>query len=272
MNAQTKTHHYNNQFCNNCGKNGHVYSKCTKPITSVGVIAFNKYGTTNKFLLICRKDSLGYVEFIRGKYPIHNRKYIQNIINEMTIQEKTNLLTKDFSELWKQLWGDYSGVQYRSEEKTAKEKFHNIKDGIHLSNDTFFNLESLIKNSTTNWIEPEWGFPKGRRNYQENDYTCALREYSEETGHSKHHIMLLRNIIPFDEIFTGSNFKSYKNRYFLGYVGNTQYTQNFQKCEVSKMRWMTLDECIEAIRPYNLERIELIKNIDKILHKYSIIS
>ena len=38
------------------------------------------------------------------------------------------------------------------------------------------------------------------------------------------------------------------------------------------MRWMTLDECKEAIRPYNLERLELIKNIDKILHKYSIIS
>ena len=130
MNSQTKTHHYNNQFCNNCGKNGHIYSKCTKPITSVGVIAFNKYGYTNKYLLICRKDSLGYVEFMRGKYPMHNRKYIQNIINEMTIQEKANLLSKDFSDLWKQLWGDYSGVQYRSEEKSAKEKFYNIKESF----------------------------------------------------------------------------------------------------------------------------------------------
>jgi len=33
-----------------------------------------------------------------------------------------------------------------------------------------------------------------------------------------------------------------------------------------------LEECINHIRPYNLEKIEIIKNIDKILHKYSLIS
>ena len=38
------------------------------------------------------------------------------------------------------------------------------------------------------------------------------------------------------------------------------------------MKWMNLDETIEAIRPYNLERIALIKNIDKVLNKYSLIS
>ena len=84
--------------------------------------------------------------------------------------------------------------------------------------------------------------------------------------------MLLKNIIPFDEIFTGSNFKSYKNRYFLGYVNNTQYTQNFQKCEVSKMKWVDLEECIKIIRPYNIEKKEIIKRIDKVLHKYSLFS
>ena len=35
---------------------------------------------------------------------------------------------------------------------------------------------------------------------------------------------------------------------------------------------MTLDEAIKAIRPYNLERIDLLKNIDKVLQKYSLIS
>ena len=27
-------------FCNNCGKTGHIYKKCTEPITSYGIIAF----------------------------------------------------------------------------------------------------------------------------------------------------------------------------------------------------------------------------------------
>ena len=88
-----------NQFCNNCGKTGHSYNQCSKPITSLGIIAFNKTINSLKYLLICRKDSLGYVEFMRGKYPLYNNEYIQNIINEMTIQEKANLLTKEFDEL-----------------------------------------------------------------------------------------------------------------------------------------------------------------------------
>ena len=260
-----------NQFCNNCGKTGHSYNQCSKPITSLGIIAFNKINVSLKYLLICRKDSLGYVEFMRGKYPLYNNEYIQNIINEMTIQEKTNLLTKEFDELWKNLWGDYFGVQYRSEEKNAKEKFYQIKEGVHLFDDTFFNLEKLIQQSTTNWTEPEWGFPKGRRNYQESDLHCALREFSEETGFPKSKLSVMKNVIPFDEIFTGSNFKSYKHRYF---IANSNYKENnnYQKSEVSNIKLATIEECIELIRPYNLEKKEIIKKIDKTLNNYSIIS
>jgi len=38
------------------------------------------------------------------------------------------------------------------------------------------------------------------------------------------------------------------------------------------MKWLTFNDCLEKIRPYNLERIELINNINKVLHKYSLIS
>ena len=138
-------------------------------------------------------------------------------------------------------------------------------------NDTFFNLKLLIENSKTKWSEPEWGFPKGRRNYQENDIQGALREFLEETGFPRKNVTLIKNVLPFDEIFTGSNFKAYKHRYF---IANSNYidTTKYQKSEVSKLKWMTLDNAIKLIRPYNLERIHLLKNIDKVLHKYSIIS
>ena len=260
------------QFCNNCGKMGHSYNQCCKPITSLGMVAFNKSDKDClKYLLICRKDSLGYVEFMRGKYPLYNQEYIQNIINEMTIQEKANLLTKNFNVLWKELWGDYYGVQYKSEEKSASEKFYQVKEGIHLFDENFFNLEQLIQNSNTSWTEPEWGFPKGRRNYNENDLTSALREFGEETGISKHKIHVIKNFIPFEEIFTGSNFKSYKHKYFIAHTNSNELT-NYQKSEVSKIKWMYLEEASKAIRPYNLERIDLLKDIDKVLHKYSLIS
>ena len=169
----------------------------------------------------------------------------------MTIQEKANLLTKDFNVLWKELWGDYYGVQYRTEEKNARDKFYQIKEGIHLFDDKFFNLEQLIQKSNTSWTEPEWGFPKGRRNYNENDLTSALREFGEETGIPKNRISVIKNLIPFEEIFTGSNFKSYKHKYFIAY-SNYKDLNHYQKSEVSKIKWMTLDEASKAIRPYNL--------------------
>ena len=123
------------QFCNNCGKIGHSYNQCAKPITSLGIVVFNKLGEDClKYLLICRKDSLGYVEFMRGKYPLYNYDYIQNIINEMTIQEKANLLTKDFNVLWKELWGKDSLSQYKNEEVSSSKKFNLLRSGITINN------------------------------------------------------------------------------------------------------------------------------------------
>ena len=149
---------------------------------------------------------------------------------------------------------------------------YQIKEGIHLFDDNFFNLEQLIQNSNTSWTEPEWGFPKGRRNYNENDITCALREFTEETGFPKNKINIVKNVLPFEEIFTGSNFKSYKHKYFIANSNYNNNQVNYQKSEVSKIKWMTIDEASSSIRPYNLERIDLLKDIDKVLHKYSLIS
>ena len=45
----------------------------------------------------------------------------------MTITERQNLLTCDFDYLWNELWGEYIGVQYRSEEKISRDKFSSLK-------------------------------------------------------------------------------------------------------------------------------------------------
>jgi hypothetical protein len=38
------------------------------------------------------------------------------------------------------------------------------------------------------------------------------------------------------------------------------------------MDWKTIDECLESIRPYNLEKKELIKNINNLLQEYRLYS
>ena len=262
-----------NNFCNNCGKQGHVFHQCKIPITSIGVITIRRNETTGnvEVLLICRKDSLAFVDFMRGKYNLDDKKYILNLFNKMTIKEREFIFNNEFHILWNYLWGTNIINQYRNEEKTSKLKFNQLKNGYAINND-FYNLENIISLCSKSYTEPEWGFPKGRRNYQERDIMCGLREFEEETGYDKSNINIINNIIPLEEIFTGSNYKSYKHKYFLGYIENPIVHNNFQKSEVSDMQWLSLEDCLTKIRPYNLERIELINNINKVLHKYSLIS
>ena len=57
-------------FCNNCNRNNHVYNNCRAPITSIGVIAFRCGESGPEFLMIRRRDSFGFVDFVRGKYSL----------------------------------------------------------------------------------------------------------------------------------------------------------------------------------------------------------
>ena len=257
-------------FCNNCGKNGHSFHQCKYPITSIGIIPFKKENNSIKYLMIRRKDTLGYVDFMRGKYPLYNYYYLHNIIDEMTVLEKSRLLTLSFDVLWKELWGENVGIQYRIEEKTSREKFEQLKFGI-TSGSKFYNLETLVNGSSTSWTEPEWGFAKGRRNYQEKDINCALREFQEETGYSKTSVNILQNVVPFEEIFTGSNYKSYKHCYYIAHINSqTKPISNFQKTEVSKLEWKTFIEALDIIRPYNLEKISVLSRVDELLNKFKL--
>ena len=293
------------QYCNNCGKFGHLFSNCIVPITSLGIIAFRKkiingkeFNDTNiidsniidsniidsniidsaatdsknkfEYLMIQRVDSFGYVEFMRGKYSMHNYQYLKNIIDEMTIHEKQNILTKSFDELWSSLWGEYSGIQYRGEEQISKNKYLQLKTGIEWGG-MKYSLETLIQSSTTRWEVAEWGFPKGRRNHQEKDLECALREFSEETGYDKQCLKLILNAIPYEEIFIGSNVKSYKNKYYLSYMdNNATQINNYQKSEVKNMKWLSYDECMNTIRSYNIEKKNIITSVNNTLHKFFI--
>lgn len=302
-------------FCNNCSIQGHQSYNCKMPIVSNGIIVYK----TNpiQYLLICRKDSLGYVDFIRGKYSLYNKNYILNMMTQMTEQEKFKLRTLTFDAIWHDLWGHNidlnapenqrindtyitkknifidnfieiendntnSGKSKKQEDFYLKERFYLLVNGIFIKKQ-FYTLNNLLDESDIikssenkeccKWTEPEWGFPKGRKNYQEKDLQCALREFEEETGISSKKLNIIENIMPFEEIFTGSNYKSYKHKYFLAKISNNE-EQNlsfFEKGEVSKMAWFSFDECNEKIRNYNTEKRKIIFNINNIITKYNIV-
>jgi 8-oxo-dGTP pyrophosphatase MutT (NUDIX family) len=264
----------NINICNNCGKQGHMFHQCKLPITSYGIITFRSTSDGLQFLMIRRKDSFGYIDFIRGKYSPYNLKQLLNIIDEMSINEKKRILELPFDTLWLEMWGEIS-IQFKSEETVSKKKFELLKEGITIS-DKVYTLKDIIGMSKTAWKETEWEFPKGRRNQKEKDLDCALREFEEETGISRNKLVVVENIFPFEEIFIGSNHKSYKHKYFLALMDSSDSIidplNNFQITEVSKLEWKPIDKCLESIRPYNLEKKELIININKVLQEYRLYS
>jgi len=241
-------------ICNNCENYGHLFYNCKRPITSLGLICYriNPLNNNYEYLLIQRKDSLGYVDFLRGKYNENNEFHLNNLFSEMTDNEIDNILNKSYDRLWNELWNK----QHEPFDIKPKDKMlYVIQNKHHL----------IIKKG---WKLPEWGYPKGRRNYKETDLECALREFKEETGYNTTNIKIIRNILPIEEVFTGSNLKSYKHKYFIGYMeyNDTLYDAQFQKSEIGNMKWCSYIDCLNTIRYYNTEKIEVINYVNSIIN------
>ena len=263
-----------NIYCGNCGKQGHMYKECRQPIISLGIILFRMNKGVREYLLIMRKDTLGYVELIRGNYPINDISYLQNIIEEMTVTEKNKILNNSFEHLWNDLWveNEEKKMKYRNEFYKSMVNFKKLSEGFQISDD-HIKLSDLIDESHSQWDEPEWGFPKGRRNLREKDLNCALREFEEETDISKHEIDVKEEIKPFTEEFVGSNNKIYKHIYFIAEMKDIKkplvnQDKTIQMIEIGDIKWFNKDDALKKIRQYDIAKKNVLQEVDYFLDNY----
>ena len=310
-------------YCTNCGKYGHSGKKCTEPITSLGIICvmidglpiniesfgkflnekyveidnynFSKIDNIDKldmlkknikFLMIQRKHSLAYIEFIRGKYEINDSRLeldcktmktknnkskdnkVRNIISSknelirlfenMSPEEIDDISNLNFDNLWNNLW------KKTSKNKIFQKEYENSKNNFQRLIDTGI-MNELIK-ITPIYKTPEWGFPKGRRNLFEKNLECALREFNEETGITNDNIYLINKINCIIEEYTGSNNVNYKHIYYLALCDqNNLNLENFSGAdhnyEVGKIGWYSWEEATEMIRSNYTEKIKVLNQI-----------
>jgi 8-oxo-dGTP pyrophosphatase MutT (NUDIX family) len=279
-----------NVACANCGGIGHIYKHCNQPIISYGVICFQlnidieTNTKTPKYLMVQRKDSLSYVEFIRGKYNIKSKTYIMNMFTMMTNNEREGIANRTFEMLWQDMWckniTDESKT-FSKEFKDANDKFQLLKKGYYIKSGDqiqFFDISYIIENTSSKYNETEWGFPKGRRNINEGDVNCALREFREETGIPQKCVHLCNNYIkPLEEVFSGSNNVRYKHVYYIAKINiNSQFAQcvlidpkNKQQCkEIRNVGWFEYEEAQSKIREQNIERKELLRRLHTLIMKH----
>ena len=112
--------------CNNCGKKGHMYKDCKLPVTSCGHIIFRDDGVEPKVLMIQRKDSLCYIDFLRGKYDMRDLKYIQVLIDKCS---KTNKNIQSSFDCASKVFNKKYPRKKRSKKKNPKntKKLHKTK-------------------------------------------------------------------------------------------------------------------------------------------------
>jgi 8-oxo-dGTP pyrophosphatase MutT (NUDIX family) len=275
--------------CSNCGKRGHSVKFCQDPVMSYGIIAIRVKGIDGKaisfnslmqtsrstfegissigkieYLMIQRKDSLAFVEFVRGKYSLDDIPYLRKMMTNMTDDERGRLGI-EFDDLWKSVWGELPVRSHKHDYENSKEKYNiMMENGL---------LKVLLEETRSEFVEPEWGFPKGRRNPGEDDIICAMREFYEETGLTKNSYSLLKFMDPLEESFFGTNRIHYSHKYYLAICASDQEVQlnenNHHMCrEIGNIGWFSLEEALSKIRSENVEKREMLFRVQSVFRNY----
>lgn len=250
-------------YCNNCGGKGHLFRTCKDPVLSCGLLLINSpklpvVGSKIQVLMIRRKDSMSFAEFMRGKYDPEDPAYVATLMKNMTLKEQASVATETFETLWRQLWGD---DRQSADFVVGRERFNQL-DRV-----------GLMRRNLSEYIEPEWGFPKGRRMRGETDMACAVREFGEETNIPRDSYVVLRNIL-LEETFMGLNNVRYKHVYFVALlkqpdlVNLTQRFTPMQRREISGIAWKTIEEAKGLVRPHHTERREMIENLVSVIETF----
>lgn len=284
-------------LCSNCGVYGHYIKSCIAPVTSYGCILLKLPESLNqaseliknekyvsgyesilkeiKFLMIQRRDSLGFIEIMRGKYKITDYNYIKYHINSMTRKEHEKILTQDFDTLWLGLWGvpKEQSQNYKNDKESSRNKFEILKNGIQDESGKTVTLAEIISEIKEPWDTPEWGFPKGRRDPYETELQCAFRELKEETSIDEKNVIFIRNLEAISETFFGSNHIDYCHKYFLCLYNSNKdirydNSNKFMAQEIGDLGWFTLDECLNKIRAENIEKKEVLLRAISLLRNY----
>jgi 8-oxo-dGTP pyrophosphatase MutT (NUDIX family) len=184
------------------------------------------------------------------------------LIENMSNDERMNVLTYDFDTLLDKFIINKNYRHYRHEYIEAKDKFNKLL--------TSGKFKELIGSSQYHWTEPEWGFPKGRRQLKENDSECACREFEEETGFIENDYLLLHNVKPLEESFIGSNKIRYKHSYFLAKSCSQKLPEinkqnKNQIAEIGAIGWFSFQDALRKIRPYQREKINVLKKAYSII-------
>jgi 8-oxo-dGTP pyrophosphatase MutT (NUDIX family) len=211
-----------------------------------------------KFVFISRKDSLGYLEFVRGRYDEDQPETIVHLFKQMMPSEIERIskatsfedVTRGVLEAGTQRWHD------------AKTSW----DALCAAEEPQKSLKWYVENIRPRFITPEIGAPRGRRKGGETGLYTAMREFQEETGLKQDDYTVLNRVSPLREPFKGTDGNPYLNIYYLAYMDTIKElrvdeNREGQKNEIGEVFYCGYDEAMKLIRPYHIERLKILAKI-----------
>ena len=262
-----------------CEDQGNIYKLDNETIPyddEEQIQKFCYYKSKVLFMMVSRRFSLGFIEFIRGKYDVSDTKEIINLFEQMYEDEIKYIRKNEYDNILYYFLNRnneprdvvlnriYEG-RYSLEYCEAKIKFNMLcNPGDDENNNIPWDLNFYTKNIKPRWRKPEWGFPKGRRDKKgEENLTCACREFEEETGYNKNEYTVLNKIEPIEERLIGTNDKNYKHIYYLA-INNCDKEikhDDYDVYEIGDINWFTYDEAMAHIRPYHTEKKRILTRV-----------
>lgn len=218
---------------------------------SIGIACVRIRDNKPEVLMIRKRFTYAYYEFATGKYKSFDQKRsvqlereLLNLFNEMTVEEKLDILSLDFGKIWYRLW-------LTQEKSPSFLQYKLMFDSMFLVDNGDY-LREIIGGSTN--AQYVWEMPKGRRNtYHESDLACAIREFHEETNIAKRRYRIIPGLKrSFSHV---DKHVEYTNTYYVALTNHEfDVTINCgaraQISEIGDIRWMS----IEAIRVVDYDK------------------
>jgi 8-oxo-dGTP pyrophosphatase MutT (NUDIX family) len=226
-------------------------SQYQKPIKKSYGVACCRYNTMTRkmeILMVKKRYTFYYVEFILGHYTNADDIKLPYLFNRMSNEEKLDIESCCFERMWARVWREVptnQDVMYAKYIK-CKRKFDNCFTGS-----CSVAISELLSASTSQ--DPMWEIPKGRKDANETELGCAIRELREETELSDNSYY----IIPGQTIemrFTNRK-AQYISKFFIAIAiesvtldgkfrqsAKLNFANHHQLLEVIDVRWINLDE------------------------------
>lgn len=223
---------------------------------SYGILLYHT--EEDKVLMIQRRDTIEYIEIVKGRVSSDHLELLEVYINRLTIQEREKLMTQSFDTIWSDLWCNHKHKNYHKQYWSSYQKFQQVRP--------------YIKRFDAQFEEREYILPRGRTlASDETELHTAQRECEEETGIKSKEYKVTEHVLK--ECYMGSDNVLYGSKYYVC-TTSTQVICQPSISEVKGCHWIPVDHLLDYIRTYrHFTRhifIEFLKSIYPLIHETTI--